>query len=191
MKIQKSTLSLVLIAIILGGLVYLIEIRSKQQQQEITIQEQKLFNINIENIKKIIIQKSDTTLEFIANENSWQMIQPEELMASDGVMAFLLDLIAEGKSDRIIKIAPNQLSQYGLESPIATITIELNNGQQQQILLGKETIDPKLIYAQVITNNNQSTTEIVIVSKNWQYAIDRDLAEWKDSKQWDKINFKR
>ncbi|VEP11454.1 conserved hypothetical protein [Hyella patelloides LEGE 07179] len=181
MKLQKSTLFLVLIAIILGGLVYLVEIRSEQQQQEITIQEQKLFNINVENIKRIIIQKSDTILEFIASDNSWQMIQPEKLIASDGVMAFLLDLIAEGKSDRILEIAPNQLSQYGLESPIATITIELNNGQQQQILLGKETIDPKLIYAQVITDNNKSTIEIVIVSKNWQYAIDRDLAEWQDS----------
>ena len=180
MKLKKNTLLLVLSAILLGTVIYLIEVRSERQKSAIINEQKKLTNIDSENIKKIIIDRSNSTLELMATDNDWQMIKPRQFMINDGVMAFLLDLIQEGKSDRIIKTSPDGLSQYSLEPSLATITIELTNGDRQQILLGKETIDSNLIYANVIPQQTQSYTEVLLVSKNWQYAINRDLAEWKD-----------
>ena len=179
MKLKKNTLLLILCAVILGGGVFILEARNQQQVALIT-QQRQIFDFNQEDIKKITIQYSDTTLEIVPIDRNWRAIEPEETIVNDGVMAFLLDLILEGKSDLSLTIPSVKLAEYALESPLGIINIELKNGEFQQILLGKETIDSNLIYALVNPQTNQSNTEILLVSKNWLYAIARDFAEWKN-----------
>ncbi|MDJ0743676.1 MAG: DUF4340 domain-containing protein [Xenococcaceae cyanobacterium MO_167.B27] len=187
MKLKKTTWLLLLIAASLGGWVYFYEIKLEAEQVAIQKQEQKLFNFDIQDIQRITIQQGNEFLELVKSQDdtsSWLMKQPSASPVNDGVISFLLNLIEQGTSDRRILIAQDQLSQYGLDQPLAVITIELNNQQTYQILLGKETINPNLVYAQIAsTARDSSTTEVILVSKNWHYAVIRDLKEWQDLSQ--------
>lgn len=185
MKLTRSTWLLLLLAAILGALVYLDEIRREHPSRSkvaVETQQQKLFDFDLEAIQRIVIQRSPATLELVKNSDksaTFSLKQPEEFLVNEGVMAFLLNLIEQGTSDRQIAVSPAQLAQYGLEPPVATITIELKNQQTHQILLGKATINPEVIYAQINPTQDSSPTEVLLVSKNWHYAIERDLQEWQ------------
>ncbi|MGK7899503.1 MAG: DUF4340 domain-containing protein [Xenococcus sp. (in: cyanobacteria)] len=180
MKLKKTTWILMIIAFVLSGWVTLYEL-PRQRQKANNITQQKIFNIEENQIRKITINKPDMILEFVAiadQANSWSMIKPEETPADDAVMAFLTDLLATGTSDRVITLDHNSLAEYGLEEAIATISFTTTDEQNYKIILGKSTIGDRFIYAQVFSNT-AIDNNIVLVSKNWQYAIDRDLQEWK------------
>ncbi len=180
MKLKKITWILMITALVLSGWVALYELpRPRQKGNNIT--EQKIFNIKENQIRKIIINKPDITLEFIATEdpnNPWSMIKPEKTLADDAVISFLTELLVNGSSDRVIALEDASLAEYGLDKPIATITFEATDGKTHKIVLGKSTIGDRFVYAQVFSNT-EINNNIVLVPKNWQYAIDRDLSEWK------------
>ena len=167
-------------ALVLSGWVVLYELpRSRQEAYNIT--EQKIFNIEENQLRKIIIHKGDLTLEFVATKdpnNPWSMSKPEKTLADDAVISFLTDLLVNGTSDRVIALENASLAEYGLDKPIATISFAATDGQTYKIVLGKSTIGDRFIYAQVFSNTSINNN-IVLISKNWQYAVDRELSEWK------------
>ena len=189
MKLRRSTCLLLFLAVSLGGWVYIYEIRRTEKLSEIKAQQQQIFNFTEDEIQKIIIAKSDRLLEFVRTGDSdrpWQMKQPEDVPASDASVAFLLDLIAKGKSDRSFTIPVSNLSKYGLDQSATKITIELKNQESYEIILGKTNFSDSLVYARVdFSDNSQAITPrettVILVPKNWHYAVDRNLSEWKQT----------
>ncbi len=199
MKLKKSTWFLVFLTTILGVWVYFYEVKLPVQTNAIQQQAPKIFNFDPKNIQTITISISEsawsrlpnssdktlspTFLELVKTPNqssSWLMKQPETFVINPGVISFLLNLIEQGTTERKLLITQQQLSQYGLEQPLAIITIQLNNQQTYKLLLGKETINPDVIYAQINpTVVNSKTTEVLLVSKKWHYAALREIEEWK------------
>lgn len=184
MKLKKNTWFLLVCAIVLSGWVYFYEIRLEAQKILIEQQEKKIFDFDIDNIQRITILRAQKSLELIEKSDAseaWLMKKPEAFEINPGVISFLLNLIEQGRKENKLLITQDQLFRYGLDKPLATITIQLNNQQIHQILLGKATINPKLIYAQIKPSKvNNTTIEIVLISKNWHYAVFRKLQEWKN-----------
>ncbi|AFZ34075.1 hypothetical protein Sta7437_0467 [Stanieria cyanosphaera PCC 7437] len=184
MKLQRTTCLLIIFAAILGSWVYFYEIRGEQQKTISATNQQQIFNLTEAQINKIIIQKSNQTLEFERtgkNEQPWQMKQPQNVPANDATIAFLLDLITNGKSDRIFTVPQSDLSQYGLDNPIAHIMIESNNQTTQEIFLGQPSLNEELIYAYTPVSGTKTGLNVLLVSRNWQYAVDRELSEWQQN----------
>lgn len=189
MKLKKSTWLLLFLAFSLGGWVYFYEVIKPEKINKIEAQQQQIFNFTEDEIKNLTIAKAENILTFVRTENSnqpWQMEQPEEGAANDATIAFLLDLITTGKSDRSFTIPISNLSKYGLDHSATKITIELTNQKSHEIILGNANFSDRLVYAQVDPNpnsqaNTSSETTIILVSKNWHYAVARDLSEWKST----------
>ncbi len=191
MKLKTSTWFLLFLAISLGGWVYFYEIRLENQRITQQSQENKFFDFDLKNIQYItIIRPAETSPEWqllkltknqdISN-SSWQIEQPQTAPVNEGVISFLLNLIEQDTIKEKLLVTHKQLSQYGLDRPVATITIQLNNQQTYTILLGKETINSQLIYAQINPSKKESSPiEVLLVSKNWHYAVIRELKQWRD-----------
>ena len=115
----------------------------------------------------------------------WQMTEPEKVPASDGQVAFLLNLLATGKSDRSFTVPIARLAEFGLDQPTATITVQLSNQQTHQLLIGLPNFDRKSVYAQIdppattppATTNQEMT--VWLVPFDVYQAIDRPLSDWK------------
>lgn len=184
MKLKGTTWLLIILAAILGSWVYFYEIKGEQQRTISATNQQQIFNFPEAEINKIIIQKPNQTLEFERtgkNEQPWQMKQPQNVPASDATIAFLLDLIAKGKSDRSFTVPQSELGQYGLDNPIAHIIIESNNQTTQEIFLGQPSLNEESIYVYIPTSKSKTDVNVLLVSRNWQYAVDRELSEWQQN----------
>ena len=189
MKLKGNTWLLIFLAVSLGSWVYFYEIRGAEKRSQIKAGQQKLFDFSEETIQKITIAKSAEILEFVRTDNKnqpWQMKQPEDVLASDASIAFLLDLVVKGKSDRSFTVPVSKLYQYGLDKTATKITIELSNQETHAIVLGNSNLGDILIYAQVYSSKNkqettQEETQIMLVPKNWHHAVNRELSEWKQS----------
>ncbi len=184
MKLQRTTLGLVLIAILLGGFVYFYEFQLKTQQEAVKKKQQQLFSFKEEDVKSL---KITTPSETIALERSpkpdktkWLMKSPDTVPANDGTVAYLLNLLETEKSERTLSATPSQLTEFGLKQPQATIDITLNNQKQSKLVLGKQSFDNRFLYAQnQFTTKPDGNVEVVLVSQKFKDAINRSLSEWK------------
>lgn len=189
MQLKKSTWLLLFLAFSLGSWVYFYEIKKTEKIDRAIALQQQVFNITEAEIQKITITKAENTLTFVRTENNdrpWQMKQPEDVPVNEGTIAFLLDLIATGKSDRSFTVPSSKLARYGLDKSATKISLELSDNSSQEIILGNPNFNDRLVYALVNPPNNpqaksDSQITVLLVSKNWHYAVERDLSEWKQT----------
>ena len=187
MKLQRTTWILVALALVLGGVVYFYEIQVKPKQEAIQAKQKQIFDFEEKEIKRLTIEKEEQVLEFERTDdenNPWQMKQPEDVSASDASVSFLLDLLVEGKSDRSFTIPPNQSKEYGFEQPLATVKVQLENQETHELILGKTDFNEQFLYAQADPpSETEQELEIMLVPKNFQYAVEREFEEWKQTEE--------
>jgi hypothetical protein len=180
MKLPKTTLILILLALGLGGFVYFHEIKGKNQQAEIKIQNQKIFTFTADDVQSLTIKIKETTLQLERRNTSekpqWEIKSPISALANDAIVSYLMDLLVKGKSERTVLISSAELSEFGLDKPVATIDIKLKNQQSHQLILGKGDFNNQFLYAQADSNKNMN---LLLVSKDFVNAVNRDISEWK------------
>lgn len=180
MRLQRTTWILVVIALALGGFVYIYEIQGKEQR-ETTEARKQIFDFEEEDIQGLTIVQPEQTLRFERTDSDlpWQMKQPKDIPASDAAVSFLLNLLVEGESDRTFTIAPEQKSEYGLEKPFAEIEVELKDSRRE-LILGNPNFDNKFVYAQVDSSSQaDEDLAVILVPIDFQYAVERELEEWQ------------
>ena len=180
MKLPKTTLILILLALGLGGFVYFHEIKGKNQQTEIKIQKQKIFAFTADDVQSLTIKIKETTLQLERRNTSekpqWEIKSPISALANDAIVSYLMDLLVDGKSERTVLISSAELSEFGLDKPVATIDIKLKNQESHQLILGKGDFNNQFLYAQADSNKNMN---LLLVSKDFVNAVNRDISEWK------------
>lgn len=186
MKFNINTVILVGGALILGGVVYGLQIKSPSESNNnggLVKQEDRLFPFNKEDITEIAINKQSETLNFVktSGENPlWEMTQPEKIKANDASMSFLLNLFPEATKQPQIEVTEELLTDYGLKTAPSTLTIKINNGDNYEIKLGNSNFDDTKVYG-LVKFPNSGEENIFLLSKSFVYAIDRDLSEWQDN----------
>ncbi len=183
MKLQRTTLILLFLALGLGGFVYFNEIQNTTQQQEAKAKQQ-IFSFEAEQVQSFKVKTKEQTLLFERGEKNgksiWQMLVPTNTLASDASISYLMDLIVKGKINRTIEVAADQLQEYGLAQPQATIEVKLKNQQTHQLILGKPDFNRNFLYAQADPPAKPSeNVNVILVSPDFENAVNRQLSEWK------------
>jgi uncharacterized protein HemX len=92
MKLPKTTLILILLALGLGGFVYFHEIKGKNQQAEIKIQNQKIFTFTADDVQSLTIKIKETTLQLERRNTSekpqWEIKSPISALANDAIVSY-------------------------------------------------------------------------------------------------------
>ncbi|MGD2182737.1 DUF4340 domain-containing protein [Lusitaniella coriacea] len=184
MKLQRQTWILVALALCLGGFVYFYEIQGSSKREIAQEQEKELFDFEEKQIQAVTIEKPKQTLVFEREEDEnhpWQMKKPEDERASEASVAFLLDLIAQGKRDRAFSAPVEKLKDYGLTQPLATVTVRLKDREESHvIILGKPNFDEKFLYARIDPPETpKAEAEVALIPIDFKYAVEREFEEWK------------
>lgn len=184
MKLQRTTLILLLLALGLGGFVYLYEIQGASQRQQAEAKEQQIFSFEEKQVQFLIVSTKGQRLEFERQgklgKPTWLMTFPSKVPASDASILYLMDLLVKGKSNRTIQVPANQLEQYGLGQPQATVEVKLNNQKNHQLLLGNPDFNRSFLYAQADPPIKPAgSVNVLLVSTDFQNAVNRSLSEWK------------
>ncbi|MBD2201293.1 DUF4340 domain-containing protein [Calothrix sp. FACHB-1219] len=187
MKFSRTTLILLLLALGLGTFVYFYEIRGGSQREEVKEKQQQIFSFTADDVQSLTVttQKLSLSLERNpqGNQPKWLLKSPVSEPANDAIVSYLMDLLVKGKSDRIFSIPPSQKAEFGLDQPQATINIQLKNQQNQQLLLGKLNPNGSSLYVQANpTVKPDGNIDVLLVSKDFENAVNRELSEWQQPK---------
>lgn len=191
MKLQKTTLVLMITALVLAIGVYFLELQRETQQGNAQgntqVNQQRLFDFTLAEITDLTITNKGQTIEITKGDQKaalWQMKSPVNVPANDAVVNFLLSLLVDTRVNSPLKADNNQFIEYGLKTPIAIIETKLQNQQIYQLFLGQQTFDKSSLYAYKSLKDqaqqpNQPLPQVFIVPLNFQNAVDRSLSEWK------------
>lgn len=183
MALKPSTLGLLVAAILLGGVAYLVV-----QQGPPTTKEQaaatKLFAFEEGEIQALTLDTGGESLVFEKDKNNvWQMRSPEQAVANDASVAYLANLLATGMSDRTLTIPASDKGNFGLQTPLATLTIKLTDQTTHTLTLGAKNFNQTALYALVDsptdTPNPAKDLSLRLVSPDFENAVSRSLADWK------------
>ncbi|MBV8886007.1 MAG: DUF4340 domain-containing protein [Chroococcidiopsidaceae cyanobacterium CP_BM_RX_35] len=184
MRLKRTTLILLLLASGLGGFVYFYEVQGANQRQEAEAQEQQIFSFTVDQIQSLTVKTKQRTLllerQDKPSQSRWLMKAPIQTSASDAAISYLTDLLVQGKSERTLQVPASQLQEYGLAQSQATIEVRLKDQKTHRLVLGKPDFNKSFLYAQVDPPAQDSgNMNVVLVSTEFNNALDRPLSEWK------------
>ncbi|MEH2460705.1 DUF4340 domain-containing protein [Nostoc sp.] len=184
MKLPRTTLILILLALGLGGFVYFYEIRGASVREEIKQQKQQIFSFAADDVQSLIVKTKKLTLNLERSPESsnpkWLIKSPISAPANDAIVSYLMDLLVKGKSDRTLSTPAKELGEFALDQPPATISITLKNRQSHQLILGKSNFNGRFLYAQADpAAKPDGNINVLLVSTDFANAVNRELSEWK------------
>ena len=182
MKLQKSTLILLTTALLLGGFVYISEIKNQDKQDIVDNTNQQIFNFTEEEIKSLEIEIEDKFLELIQTDDelfSWEMTKPDKFKVNDGAISYLITPLISGKVEKSFTINKEEKGNYGLDKDVTYLTINLKNEETHQLILGKVNFDEKFVYGFVDSINNNPELRVNLLPIALKYGVERPLDEWK------------
>lgn len=184
MKLQRTTIILILLTLGLGSFVYFYEIKGATQREEVKEKKQQIFSFEADEVQSLTVKTKNQTLNVERSDKSdgskWLIKSPEVAPANDAVVSYLMDLLVKGKSDRTLSISANQLSEFGFDQPQATIVIKLKDQKTHQLILGKPDFNRRFLYAQANpTAKPDRNINTLLVSTDFENAVNRELSEWK------------
>ncbi|MEP0922857.1 DUF4340 domain-containing protein [Leptolyngbya sp. FACHB-711] len=187
MKIKPSTFLLLLTALLLGG-VTLVAVQNQPQnqsqgQQASQSEPSDLFAFTEKQVKTLSLTTPLRSLKFERDaEGIWQMQQPEQTPASAASIAFLLDLMTSGTSDRTFTVPAAQREQYGFHQPFAAIEVTLDNQETHRLIVGEYDFNRSFLYALADPSTDANADlKVSLVSPSFENAVNRPLAEWKQT----------
>jgi len=186
MQLQRTTWFLLLAALILGGVVYVVEgVIPQRQAQEQQERSQIFADLELADLRRFEIKTAQERLVIRQTEDQqapWQMTQPQRVTAERAVVQFLTNLLLEGRYDRTrsVKAAEATLEEYGLAAPLATLRIYRHSQTQPLTLfLGDTTLDERWVYGTFTDPENATDgVEVMLLPIEFKYAVERPLGEW-------------
>lgn len=179
MKFKSSTLILLFVALGLGGFVYFFEVRGAPQREAAQAKKQELFTFTEDQIQAFTVKTKQQVLFFQrSNNRTWQMQSPTQTPANDASVAYLLNLLATGTSERPLTVSANQRGEFGLDQPLAIVDVKLNNNETHQLILGQPNFNRSFLYAEA-DPPRASQVQVLLVSTDFENAVNRPLSEWQ------------
>lgn len=210
MKIQRNTLVLALVAFGLASGIYIQQrLTAPESPSEVRTEgAEPLFYFDEADVVQFTINRPDLTLSLekrspestgdavadldaetaALGQPDWAIILPEQTPASDGAVAFLLNLLATGDRRDSFPI-PNdgqsqgltqqRLAEFGLDEPQAQVELTLADGTTHQLMLGNRNFDDSATYAVQDVDPSDEEIDVFLVNSSLEPALLRSLEEWR------------
>ena len=104
---------------------------------------------------------------------SWRMMAPESAPVSRMKVQQLLDLLTSQQQNKVFPVATEQLQDYGLESPFASVLLRFSDGSSHRLAFGHNNFDQSKVYVQV-----DGASEVRVLSSAFLEAVNRQAYEW-------------
>jgi hypothetical protein len=189
MKLQRSTWILLGVAIALGGGVLIYE-TYRAQPGEVAEQGsgEPVFAFEESDVQQLTLARQDTTLTFEKdNDGNWLMTKPKQEPAQAAAIAFLLNILTTDPALQTLSATPDQLKDFGLEDPTATVTLTLADESTHTLTVGTPDFSGDSLYVMTPTADTQDAQEtsesaaeitVYVVSGGLTNGIERPVDDW-------------
>lgn len=179
MKLNRTPLIVLLVAGLLGGVIYLQEQTAPPPVQS---EAQALFGFQEAEVRSLSLKTPEQSLSFVKkaalNPATWQMTSPNQVAANNASVAYLLNAIASAKSAPPLMVSQAKQAEFGFDSPLATVDLTLKDSKTHRLILGKPDFNRTALYAQIDPQPG-TDLKIFLVSLDFENAVNRPLDEWQ------------
>jgi hypothetical protein len=172
---KKSTLILLLLAVLGGALVYYTEIKPGKPRDEEADTSREAFKLNREDINQIVLTRAGQNVTFENKDNKWLITQPLNALADESTINSIIGDLVSARITRDITATADQLKNFGLTDPKVKLEVKLKNGQSHKIELGDKDFSGSAVYAKI--DGGQS---IASLSGSLLTSADKDLKDLRD-----------
>lgn len=159
----------------LGIYYYLIDLpdeKKKALEEEIA---GKILPLKIENVSEFSLIKKDQAITLQQNtENIWNLSQPLTAGGDNFTAETFLSAINALEKSRVVESNPENLPQYGLDSPSIQIHIKFKKGREETLLLGDDSPMGGKIYLKL------KSDPAVLLAATSKTAFDKSVYQFRD-----------
>lgn len=190
MKLQRSTLILLGLALLLGAGVILSEsqwfksVKSKANP-EVGDTQSPILNVSEGEVQAITVERGEETLSLERQaDDTWHLTRPIQSRAEAGAVAFLLSRLNTDRPLQRVTMQPDQTPDFGFTYPTGTVTLILRDDRRHTLILGGPDFSGSAYYAVVDPPSwpPQAGGEpypVLVVNADVATAIQRPLGEWQ------------
>lgn len=172
----RTTLILVLAALLLGGLVVL-DYYKGTPTEEAKTRRKRILDFQARDITRIELAQTNQTIVLEKSDDRWQLKQPLQARASHTAVSSMLDELEFAERTRTLSgndLDATSLKDFGLDFPRLTVTL---HGRKAPMTLhvGHETPTKDELYAQV-----KGRQEVLIAPKSLYQRLNKTLDDLRD-----------
>jgi len=187
LKINRLTWGLLGVALLLVGTVAVWEFRQTADPAETVgiIPDRRQFTFSADTVQAIAIRQGGQYLKLYRGSGdklTWKMDWPQPVEVSLPAVDFLLNTLTASQNDRDFETSTEQLSEYGLTEPAATMTIQLVTGKAHELVLGNADFRGDSLYALIDPPNPLTeTSRIHLVPRSLLELARRSPQDWQQA----------
>jgi len=173
---KRSTLLLLLAAVVGGVLIYFLEIKPGKPRDEKPETAKDAFSFKREDIAGVTLTRGGETVTLENQDNKWLVKSPVNAAADDSAVNSLIgDLVSARVEREFPNPSPDALKSYGLDSPAVKLDVKLKDGKTQHVELGGKDPLGSSIYARLNGSPNVS-----VLGSSLLASADKPLNDWRD-----------
>lgn len=168
---SRSTLILIVVALVVGGLVYL-DYRKGTPTNEAASQRNRLLKLKAADVTRLEIVRTNQTIVLERTGTQWNMKKPLAVRADDSAVNSILDEVEFAERTRTLTgTAP---AEFGVDAPRIRLSIQDKDGITS-LRVGSETPTKDAVYVKV-----GDEKDIVVVRKSMYERLDRSVDDLRD-----------
>jgi hypothetical protein len=173
---SRTTLVLVLVALVFGGLVALDHYKGTSTE-DAQSKRKRILDFESKDITDLKIQLTNQVYALQKNGDQWQIKQPLDVRANYSTVSSILDELEFAQRTRTItekELEGVKLADFGLENPRLRLTLQGKKGVMV-LLVGNETPTKDEVYAQV-----QGAKDLLVAPKSIYERLNHTLDDLRD-----------
>jgi hypothetical protein len=154
--IKKSTLFILLGAIVLGAAVYYFDWKRGQKDAEKSAADtsKPVFSIpSGSEIVSLVITRPQVAgegqIRLEKQNGTWQVLQPLKTQADERVISGIVETLSNSRIESNQPGTPDRMKVYGLDPPAVSVEFKLQNGSEHTLKLGNKDFTNTYVYGQI------------------------------------------
>jgi hypothetical protein len=173
---KRSTLLLLLAAVVGGVLIYFLEIKPGKPRDETPETAKEAFSFKREDITAVTVTRGGETIAMENQDNKWLVKSPVNAAADDSALNSLIgDLVSARVEREFPSPSADALKEYGLTQPAVKLEIKLKDGKTRTVELGGKDPLGSSVYAKLDGSPNVSVLAASLLT-----SADKPLNDWRD-----------
>lgn len=171
----QTTAVLAVVLVALGAFYYFYEVRGGPERAKASAQKGRLWTVEASDVAEAELKRGAETIRLRREGDGWQIVEPVKARGDRGRIDETLVTLTTARVDREIASAPAQVAEFGLDKPVAEVTLRLKDGRQLALALGAKSPTGAWVYAR-----EAQKPAVVALSESVLSDATRPLADFRD-----------
>ena len=178
----RNTIILLVVFLLLGGYVYIVEIKQHEKKKAEKEKQEKIFPFAKDSIIQLQVKNKHGTFVFEKKGNDWHILKPISTLADNSPINTALSNLTTAKKKRHFTIKESEKKEFGLTSKALRVKVKLKNGEEDSLWLGDKTPVGGNVFA------SRGDTLVFTIPQYVKSSLNKNLFNWRDKKL---LHFKR